>query len=210
MVVDDGSTDATAEVARQYEQEPVRVLRQARSGKGAAVRRGVAASRGRWVLISDADLSAPIGELERLEAERDRAEVILGSRAMARSRIEVRQPIYRELMGKSFNLIIRSLGLSDIRDTQCGFKLLRGDVARLLFERMTIDSFAFDIELVWLARALGYSVVEVGVVWRDSPHSTVRPLRVSARMFWDVLRIRLRRRPAEGVQGLGTVKSKSG
>lgn len=195
LVVDDGCTDGTAAVAEEFAADGVRVLRQPQSGKGAAVRRGVAASRGEWVLISDADLSTPIEELETLERRRDDAEVIMGSRAAARSQIEERQPIYRELMGKTFNLIIRSLGLSDLRDTQCGFKLIRGEVARLLFARMTVDRFAFDIELVWLARALGYRVIEVGVVWRHSPRSTVRPLQDSPVMFWDVLKIRCRRRP---------------
>lgn len=200
LVVDDGSLDATAEVAARFAGEGVKVLRQAQSGKGAAVRRGVGASRGEWVLITDADLSTPIDELARLERLRHRAEVIMGSRATRDSRVELHQPLYRELMGKTFNLLIRSLGLSDLRDTQCGFKLLRGDVARELFSRMTIDRFAFDIELVWLARALGYQVIETGVVWRNSPRSTVRPVRDSARMLRDVLRIRLRRRPAGGTR----------
>ena len=195
LVVDDGSTDDTAAVAAGHAGGHVQVLRQPQTGKGAAVRRGVTASRGDWVLISDADLSTPIEELERLEAARDRAEVILGSRALAESRIEVRQPIYRELMGKTFNLIIRSLGLADVRDTQCGFKLIRGDVARALFARMTIDRFAFDIELVWLARALGQRTAEIGVVWLNSPHSTVRPIVDSAAMLRDALRIRMRSRP---------------
>lgn len=196
LVVDDGSTDGTAAVVQRFAGPDCRLLRLERnSGKGTAVRTGVLASRGRWVLITDADLSAPIEELETLEGHAGKADLILGSRAQVGSRIGRRQPFFREMMGKTFNLIIRSLGLSDLRDTQCGFKLIRGEVARLLFARMTVDRFAFDIELVWLARALGYRVIEVGVVWRHSPRSTVRPLQDSPVMFWDVLKIRCRRRP---------------
>ena len=159
------------------------------------MRRGVAASRGRWVLVSDADLSTPIEELETLESYRDRADFILGSRASRGSRITRRQPLFRVLMGKTFNLIIRSLGLSDLHDTQCGFKLMRGEETRRVFSLARVDGFAFDVETVWLARALGLRVIEVGVIWNDSPGSTVHPIRDSADMLWDVVKLRLRRRP---------------
>ncbi|MEE8526187.1 MAG: dolichyl-phosphate beta-glucosyltransferase [Thermoanaerobaculia bacterium] len=193
LVVDDGSADATAEVAAGFEDRGVRVLRQPRNhGKGAAVRRGVLASRGRRVLVSDADLSTPIEAVERLEAELGRADVVFGSRAVAGADVQVRQPLYRELMGKTFNLIIRILGVRGIKDTQCGFKLLDGEAARRLFERMIVDRFAFDVELVWLARREGLRVVEVGVPWVDSPRSRVHPIFDSSRMFHDVLTFRFR------------------
>jgi dolichyl-phosphate beta-glucosyltransferase len=98
-------------------------------------------------------------------------------------------------MGRTFNLLVRSLGLSDLRDTQCGFKLLRGAAARALFAQMTVDGFAFDVELLSLARTLGYRVVETGVVWRDGQRSAVQLLRDPANMLVDVVKLRLRRPP---------------
>lgn len=192
IVVDDGSVDGTAEVATRF---PVTLLRLERNaGKGAALRHGVLASRGRRVLLSDADLSTPIEEVERLEPVLAEAPVVLGSRALASSRITRRQPRGRELMGKTFNLVLRLLGFTAMRDTQCGFKLLDGAVARELFAELETRRFAYDVELVWLARRHGHAVREVGVEWADSPDSRVHPLRDSSRMLWDVLRLRLRRR----------------
>jgi dolichyl-phosphate beta-glucosyltransferase len=155
----------------------------------------VLASAGDWILISDADLSTPIQELERLEARAGDARLIFGSRATGESRIGLRQSWARESMGRTFNLIVRSLGVTQIKDTQCGFKLLEGSIGRRLFEHMRVERFAFDVELVWLAQACGHQVVEVGVAWNNSPRSTVDPLRDSIRMFWDVLKLRFRRRP---------------
>ena len=130
-MVDDGSRDATVEVAEAFAGEGVRVLRHGRNrGKGAAVKTGVLASRGAEVLLSDADASTPIEELEKLEARLPEAPLVLGSRAVAGADIRRHQPFYRELMGKTFNLIIRLLGVRGVRDTQCGFKLLDGAVAR--------------------------------------------------------------------------------
>lgn len=193
LVVDDGSTDATAKVAESFAEDGVHLLRQdVNRGKGAVVRAGVLASRGREVLLVDADLSTPIEEIEKLEPHLAEAPVVLGSRSVQGSDITQRQPFYREMMGRTFNLIIRILGVRGLRDTQCGFKLLAGDVARRLFAELTIERFAYDVELVWLARRHGYNVVEVGVRWADSSSSRVNPLSDSSRMLWDVLALRWR------------------
>jgi dolichyl-phosphate beta-glucosyltransferase len=171
------------------------VLRHERNrGKGGAVKTGVLASRGDRVLLSDADFSTPIEELEKLEARLDGNPVVLGSRAVKGASIRQRQPIYREIMGKTFNLVIRLLGVRGLRDTQCGFKLLRGDVARRLCADLTIEGFAYDVELVWLAQRGGYPVAEVGVVWVNSPDSRVSPIRSSLSMLRDVVLFRLRHR----------------
>ena len=197
LVVDDGSGDATAEVAAGFVPRGVRVQRlEANRGKGAALRAGVLASRGARVLLTDADLSTPIEDLPRLEARLPEAAVVLGSRALATSRITRRQPLYREVMGKSFNLLVRLAGVGGLRDTQCGFKLLDGDVARDVFRELTVERFAYDVELVWLARRRGHRVVEEGVRWADNPDSRVSPLADSLRMLWDLVRMRLRRRSA--------------
>lgn len=193
LVVDDGSPDSTSEAVSALELPELRLLRHPDNrGKGAALRTGVLASRGSRVLLTDADLSTPIEELERLEPLLGEAELVFGSRARPDSQVEVRQPWFRERMGKSFNGLLRLLGLAGMPDTQCGFKLLRGEVARELFADLTIERFAYDVELLWLARKRGYRVVDVGVRWRNSPDSRVHPVRDSARMLRDVLALRWR------------------
>ena len=193
LVVDDGSRDRTVEVAEGFAGNGVRVIRhETNRGKGAAIKTGLLASTGERVLLSDADASTPITELEKLERWLPEAPVVLGSRAVAGADIRQHQPFYRELMGKTFNLIIRILGVRGLADTQCGFKLLEGDVAREVGAELSIDGFAYDVELVWLARRKGHRVVEVGVVWVDSPDSRVDPIRSSLAMLRDVIRMRVR------------------
>ena len=193
LVVDDGSTDATAEVALGFSAAGVRLLRHdVNRGKGAVVKAGVLASHGGEVLLVDADLSSPIEEIEKLRPHLAEAPLVLGSRSVPGSEVMQHQPLYREWMGRIFNLIIQVLGVRGLRDTQCGFKLLAGDVARRLFAELTIERFAYDVELVWLARRHGYRVVEVGVRWADSSASKVNPLSDSFRMLWDVLALRWR------------------
>jgi len=193
LVVDDGSTDDTAGVAGAFAAEGVRVLRQeVNRGKGAVIKAGVLASRGREVLLLDADLSTPIEDIEKLRPRLADAEVVLGSRSVEGADILTRQPFYREMMGRTFNFIIQVVGVRGLRDTQCGFKLLDGEIARRLFAELQIQRFAYDVELVWLARRHGYRVVEVGVRWADSPSSKVNPLTDSSRMFWDVMALRWR------------------
>lgn len=192
VVVDDGSSDGTVGLARAHGAPYLRVIELGTNrGKGAAIRRGVLASSGRRVLLSDADLSTPIEALADLEAALDRgAALAIGSRAVESADVQVRQPFYRELMGKTFNRLIRLTGVRGFRDTQCGFKLVDGEVGRDLFARMKVDRFAFDVELIWLALRLGHRVEEVGVPWVNSADSRVHPIFDSANMLRDVLRIR--------------------
>jgi len=196
LVVDDGSNDGTAELARSVLHGTVgRVLVAPENrGKGHAVRTGVLASRGRWVLITDADLSTPIEEHARLAAiVRDHdLDGAIGSRAMAESKIEVRQPFWREGMGITFNLFVRLLTGLPFRDTQCGFKLLDRQRTRPIFERMVIDRFAFDVELLFLCERFGLKLREVPITWRNDARSTVGPIVDSSRMLADVLRVRWR------------------
>jgi dolichyl-phosphate beta-glucosyltransferase len=195
LVVDDGSTDDTAAAAEAVLAplgERGRVLRNDQNlGKGASVRRGMLAARGARVLFSDADLSAPIEELVKLEAALDGgAGVAVGSRALDRALIEERQPLGRDLMGRVFNLVVQLFAVRGIRDTQCGFKLFAGDVVGPIFARTRIDRFGFDVEVLMLARRLGVTVAEVPVRWRNSEGSRVTLLQ-GARAFLDPIRVRM-------------------
>ncbi|HEY4596347.1 MAG TPA: dolichyl-phosphate beta-glucosyltransferase [Thermoanaerobaculia bacterium] len=196
LVVDDGSRDETIRVAESFVPQGVRVVRHERNrGKGAAVRTGLLASRGRKVLISDADFSTPIEEVEKLEGFlQDGTPLVIGSRGLADSQIRQRQPIYREMMGRTFNRLIRLFGVRGIRDTQCGFKLARGEEGRQIAAELKIEGFAWDVEMIWLARRRGYGIAEVGVVWVNSPDSRVDPIRSSFSMLRDVITMRLRHR----------------
>ncbi len=189
LVVDDGSSDGTAALA---ECDGARVLRQpANRGKGAAVRRGMLEARGEWALLTDADLSTPIEEIENLwrAAESSGAAVTIGSRALNRALIGVHQPLARETMGRAFNLVMRAVTGLRFRDTQCGFKLFRADAAREIFRRQRLDGFGFDVEALVIARELGYAAVEIPVRWND-----VRGTKVSLlggfNAFLDLARVR--------------------
>jgi glycosyltransferase involved in cell wall biosynthesis len=196
LVVDDGSRDRTCQVALESGHPAVRLITLPQNrGKGAAVRTGVLASTGARVLFSDADLSTPIEELTKLEAELDRgAAVAIGSRGVSGADVRVHQSAPREMMGRTFNLIVRALVMGGIRDTQCGFKLFRGDVARALFAASTIDGFAFDVDILLRARRAGHRIAEVPVVWRHVEQSKVSPARDASRMLWDVIALSLTNR----------------
>lgn len=206
VVADDGSSDATARIARAAGPE-VRVLCLPHRGKGAAVRDGVLASCGGLVLVTDADLSTPIEEVDLLVAALERCEVAIGSRNVAGARVAVRQRLDRRLMGRVFNLLVRALLLPGLHDTQCGVKLFRRDVAVAVFRRCRSDGFAFDVEALSLARQLGHRVAEVAVEWRNSPDSRVRPLVDVPRMFCELLTIRRRCRADRPFEVLDTSRS---
>lgn len=207
IVVDDGSTDNTPLLvfALSLEVEGLRLIRYPRNrGKGYALRTGVLSSRGRMVLLSDADLSTPIEELERLTPHIDSEshQVAIGSRAHALSEIVRAQPFWRRGMSRLFNGFVRLLVLDGFRDTQCGFKLFSGEVARSLFAVARIDRFAYDVEILSLAHRNGYRIVEVPIKWSDSAGSKVRPLLDSLQMAADLVRIRLARsgNPSSGAR----------
>jgi glycosyltransferase involved in cell wall biosynthesis len=160
-------------------------------GKGAAVRRGVLASRGEWVLVSDADLSTPIEEYDRLAAiaREENLDVAIGSRALPGSRVEVSQHIVRRWLGHAFNMILRRVTGLPYCDTQCGFKLLHRSRVQAVFAEMVIDGFAFDVEFLYLCERRGLRVKEVPVTWRNSPRSTVSIIGSPPKMLFDLLRL---------------------
>ncbi|HOC42964.1 MAG TPA: glycosyltransferase family 2 protein [Thermoanaerobaculales bacterium] len=196
IVVDDGSLDGTADAAGSLAAPAgialTVVSHERNRGKGAAVRTGFLRSGGEEILLSDADLASPIDQLAVLASSGTRQSVRIGSRALDRSLISIRQPSYRDLMGRIFNLAVRALVLPGIHDTQCGFKLFPGQLGRSLARAQRIDGFAFDVELLFLARRWGAPIVEVPVRWRHVEASRVQPLLHSAEMLRDLLWLRLR------------------
>ncbi|HVN84174.1 MAG TPA: dolichyl-phosphate beta-glucosyltransferase [Candidatus Binatia bacterium] len=195
VVVDDGSTDDTvALVRRHFGQRPQ--LRQVsyggNRGKGYAVRYGAEQATGDVVLFSDADLSTPIEELDKLLPLAEQGyDLVMGTRAHPEADIRIRQPFYREYGGKLFNVFIRMLLLPDFRDTQCGFKLFRRTAMMPILRRQRIDRFAFDVELVYLAHQAGLKIADVPVVWMNSPETKMGASGI-ARAVLDVLRIWVR------------------
>ncbi|HLK10800.1 MAG TPA: dolichyl-phosphate beta-glucosyltransferase [Candidatus Binatia bacterium] len=195
VVVDDGSTDRTVEVAEKALAGyggASRVLRHPTNrGKGAAVRTGMLAARGDLVLFTDADLSTPIEEIEKLErAIAAGAKIAIGSRAVDRRTVERRQPWVRDMTGRLFNFVVRLFAVRGIKDTQCGFKLFTRETIRPIFERTRIDGFGFDVEVLALAQRLGFPIAEVPVRWINNTDTRVR-FAQGAKAFLDPLRVRL-------------------
>jgi dolichyl-phosphate beta-glucosyltransferase len=199
IIVNDGSDDRTLEMIRVEEgldPEHVRGIDlQPNGGKGPAVAAGVAASRAGLVLISDADLSTPIEEFAKLEAAiASGYDVAIGSRAKRGSEVVVSQPFHRVLMGKIFNLLVQAVALPGFWDTQCGFKLWKGPVARRVFAEMKLrGNVAFDVEVLYRARKAGFRIAEVPVRWFDSVPSRISPLHHSTEALFDIFKIRFLR-----------------
>ncbi|MBN2112190.1 glycosyltransferase family 2 protein [Candidatus Woesearchaeota archaeon] len=192
IVVDDCSKDNTVKVARFLKNKRLKVLKnKCNLGKGGAVKNGMLAAKKKYVLFSDADLSTPIEEIEKFEKLKDKYDILIGSRALKESDIKIKQPFYRVLMGKTFNLIVNLLVIWGVKDTQCGFKWFRKDAVKKIFPKQTFNGFSFDVELLFIAKKYGYSIKEVPVTWLNSPDSKVSAVRDSIRMFMDLIKIRI-------------------
>jgi len=194
IAVDDGSRDNTVEIIRGYaEKNPrLRLLQNPRNrGKGYSVRNGMLHAQGELLLFSDADLSAPIEEADKLfGAIAGGADIAIGSRWLRRDLQTQRQPFYRQIFGRVFNLLLRiTLGLT-YKDTQCGFKAFTRDAAEKIFPLQKIERWGFDPELLYLARKLKFKVAEVPVEWAHSEGTRISPLRDGTRMFVEMLKIR--------------------
>ncbi|MFL5801276.1 MAG: dolichyl-phosphate beta-glucosyltransferase [Roseiflexaceae bacterium] len=188
---DDGTRELVAE--RAARDAHISIIGSAeRGGKGRGIRNGVALARGQIVGFVDADYKTPIEELEKLLPWLDRGyDVVIGSRALADSRIEVPQPLYRRLGSRAFGIAMHlTIGLWSIHDTQCGFKFFRGDVARDLFRRQQIDGYMFDVEILHLAERSGYTIKEVGVRWHDDGDSRLDLVAGNWRNMLDIFHIR--------------------
>jgi dolichyl-phosphate beta-glucosyltransferase len=192
IVVDNASTDRTAEVAADFAARYsfISNLREDIRGKGAAVRTGMLAGKGDYLLISDADLSVPIAQVkEFLPPRRSDYDVAIGSREI-KGAVRYNEPFHRHLMGRVFNLIVRLLVLPGLLDTQCGFKSFRRDVAHDLFAASRVNGWSFDVEVLCLAIKKGYRVIEVPVDWYYGERSKVSPVRDTWLMLKEVMDIR--------------------
>ncbi len=193
IFVDDGSTDASTDILAQNLQTiPYCLLRNpSNQGKGSAVRQGMLTAKGRYILFSDADLSTPLAEvlsfLPLLESNYD---IVIGSRALSESRVEIHQNWMREFMGKVFNRIARLLSFRGIQDSQCGFKCFRRQTAHDLFSKQKLNGFAFDAEILYIAQKRNCRILEKPVLWRNEPQSRVHVLLDPLRMFIDLCKIR--------------------
>ena len=195
IICDDGSSDRTTDLVLGYKAREVRLLPlHTNQGKGAALRSAIMASRGKFVMFSDADFSTPISEIERVlrPIEAGEAEITIGSRIQADgSDMRASQPFYRRIFGKLFHALATVILLDDIADTQAGFKAMRGDIARELFASTKLPSIVFDVEMLYLAQQRGYRILEVPVHWTNSAGSRMRiTFPHATRVLWDLFRIR--------------------
>ena len=194
LIVDDGSRDTTAAMVHEFAARyPFARLLQnpGNRGKGYSVRHGMQKAQGDWILSTDADLSSPLEEVDKLirAVEREQAAGAIGSRALDRSLVGVHQAAFREWSGRIFNLVMRAATGLPFRDTQCGFKLFRRDAAEVIFSRQLLEGFGFDVEDLLIARIHGFKVVEVPVRWDNVEGTKVGAL-TGARAFWDLAVVR--------------------
>ncbi|MFZ3151907.1 MAG: dolichyl-phosphate beta-glucosyltransferase [Anaerolineaceae bacterium] len=192
LVVENGSTDETAAVVQEWQEHIpwLRLLSLAQSGKGYAVQQGMLAARGEYRFMADADLSMPIGELGRfLKACQEGAEVVIGSRELPGSK-RIGEPLNRHLVGRAFNTMVKWVALPGLQDTQCGFKCFRAQAAERVFTLQTLTGWSFDVEVLVIARELGYRIAEVPITWVYNPGSRVKVLQDSIRMAEDLWYIR--------------------
>ena len=207
LVVDDGSTDRTAAIVEEFtrggsaagtavggpaDRVAVRLLRNGvNRGKGYSIKHGVLLASGELMLLSDADFSTPIEELPGLlkEVASGGHGIAIGSRGLGDSRVERRQPAWREAMGRCFNRLVRGLTGLPFKDTQCGFKVMRRDRVLPLFRAARVERFAYDVEILYLARRAGIGVIEVPVIWRNTEGSKINPLVDSLDMLKDVVKV---------------------
>ncbi|MEK7845778.1 MAG: dolichyl-phosphate beta-glucosyltransferase [Nitrospinota bacterium] len=195
IVVCDGCKDNTAGLAEQAAKanKRIRVLsRNANMGKGFSVRQGCLEAKGDYIIFTDADLSTPIDEIEKLLKWLEEGyDIVIGSRAIKESDIQIHQPWYRETMGKTFNLFVQVIAVKGIKDTQCGFKGFKKEAVQPVFTRQTINGFSFDVEVLYIATRLGYKIKEVPIRWLNRAESKVNPLTHPLQMLTDLIRIRM-------------------
>ncbi len=193
LVVNDGSQDKTAEVVKKFSKKEARVKlidNRVNQGKGAVVKQGMLLAQGEWRLFMDADNSTPISEVEEFWPHTKDYEVIIGSRYVKGSKITERQPFIRRFISRAGNILIQLLILPGIRDTQCGFKMFSARAAEAIFPRQRFMRWSFDMEILAIAKRLGFKIKEVPVVWRNAPQSKLKAAKAALRTLKDLLLIR--------------------
>ncbi len=201
LVVDDGSKDKTPEIVQGFSAKHpfVRLLRPGRGGKGHAVRAGMLQSRGEYAFLCDADLAMPITELPKFLPPRQNSyQIAIGSREGAGA-VRYNEPVYRHIMGRVFNWLVKVMAVPGFEDTQCGFKCFHRSVIKDLFSNQTINGFGFDVEVLYIALKRGYKIVEVPIHWYYQPESKVHPIKDTVRMVSDMLKVR--RNDRQGLYG---------
>jgi dolichyl-phosphate beta-glucosyltransferase len=193
LIVENGSQDHTLQIAQEFAtaNQQLRVLQNEQSGKGRAVKQGMLASTGEYRFMCDVDLSMPVEEINRFLPPNSKEDEIAIASREAPGAIRYGEPYYRHFVGRIYNGLIRSLALPGLQDTQCGFKCFTSKTAEDVFPRQTMSGWSFDVEILFIARLLGYKVVEIPIHWYYSPHSKISVVRDSFRMGVDLLTIRL-------------------
>lgn len=193
IIVDDCSSDITNEIVSRYTNENVRVLRnETNRGKGYSIKRGILNATYPMVLFSDSDLATPLEELKEFTEyiTYHNYDIVIASRNLKESNIDVKQPCYRQILGKTFPKIVYFAFLKGFKDTQCGFKLFKTDIAKKIFQLQMIERFSFDVEVLLIAKKMGCLVKEAPVVWNDKAGSTVRTFKDGFQMLVDLLKIK--------------------
>ena len=192
IVVDDGSSDNTYNMLKDYEKSlKIKLLRNpVNLGKGAAVKAGIMNAELPLVLFSDIDLATPLEELNKFVKYLPEYDIIIGSRNHPESVMEVNQSRFRQFLGKCFPILVNIFIMKDIRDTQCGFKLFKTKVAKEVFSFQTIKGFAFDVEILLIAKKLSYKIKEMPVVWKDKKGSKISPLKDAVKMLLQLFAIK--------------------
>ena len=191
IVVENGSTDRTYEVAKQFTEghRNLSVIQSGERGKGVAVRQGMLEAQGEYRFMCDADLSMPVGEISKfIPPARENFDIAIASRE-AKGAVRYNEPSYRHFGGRGINFIIQLLILPGLNDTQCGFKCFRAEIANDLFTRQTLHGWSFDIELLYIARRRGYRIAEIPIHWYHHPETKVSAVRDALQMIWDIFRI---------------------
>ena len=191
IVVENGSSDKTLSLAQELTKKypDLRVLHNEKAGKGLAVQTGIFAAKGEYRIFCDADLSMPIEEVRRFIPPNLDKDIVIASREVEGA-VRYDEPEFRHFTGRIFNLLIRLLALPKLHDTQCGFKCFRADVAEDIFQHQHIEGWAFDVELLFIARMRGYEIVELPIPWYYNDESKINVLRDSFHMFFDLIKIR--------------------
>ncbi|MBU1051298.1 MAG: glycosyltransferase family 2 protein [Nanoarchaeota archaeon] len=196
IIVNDGSTDKTIDTPLPSFAHPVLNIHfihhhKNNHGKGAAVRTGVLAAQGKLALLFDADNSTPVEEINKLLPAIKNSDIAIGSRHLPDSNIQIEQPWHRRFLSRAANKLIQLVLLPRIIDTQCGFKLFKTEAAKAIFSRATVNRWGFDMEILFIAKKLGYSIKEIPVTWLDSPNSRVRPIKGALNTLRELGQIRI-------------------